>query len=116
MNFRKLLGITVFLLVAYGGLLYAHPSARTLYSHQLLGQRIGLYGILREPTEAGQIVDQSLKRRAQLIFRFPESGDVVELRFCLCAIASDGGLKCQCRALEVLAASFDRLTACFSQG
>jgi len=43
---RKLLGITLFLLVAYGGMLYAHPSARTLYSHQLLGQRIGLYGIL----------------------------------------------------------------------
>src|SRR4051794_26475740 len=45
-NVRKLLGITVFLLAAYGALLYAHPSARTLYSHQLLGQRIGLYGIL----------------------------------------------------------------------
>jgi ribose transport system permease protein len=43
---RKLLGITIFLLAAYGGLLYAHPSARSLYSHQLLGQRIGLYGIL----------------------------------------------------------------------
>jgi ribose transport system permease protein len=43
---RKLLGITVFMLAAYAGLLFAHPSAQSLASHQLLGQRIGLYGIL----------------------------------------------------------------------
>jgi ribose transport system permease protein len=45
-NVRKLLGITVFLLVVYVGMLLSHPSARSLISHQYLGQRIGLYGIL----------------------------------------------------------------------
>ncbi|MCI0380972.1 MAG: ABC transporter permease [Gemmataceae bacterium] len=43
---KKLVGITVFLLVVYGALLISDPSAATLSTHLLIGQRIGLYGIL----------------------------------------------------------------------
>ena len=54
-----------------------------------------LHGILRETTEFGQIVDQSLERRTELIFRLPRDGDVVEFRFGLSAVASNGGSQSQ---------------------
>lgn len=43
---KKLTGIALFLLVLYGILLMGHPAARTVQNHFLLGQRIGIYGIL----------------------------------------------------------------------
>lgn len=43
---NKLLGITVFLLLVYGALLISHENAPTVGTHFLIGQRVGLYGIL----------------------------------------------------------------------
>src|SRR5262245_24014708 len=43
---KKLVGITLFLIFVYAGLLLSHKNAGSLTGHQLLGQRIGLYGIL----------------------------------------------------------------------
>jgi ribose transport system permease protein len=43
---KKLLGITVFLVLVYGTLLISHENAATPGTHFLIGQRIGLYGIL----------------------------------------------------------------------
>ena len=43
---KKLLGITIFLVLVYGTLLISHPNAATVGTHFLIGQRIGLYGIL----------------------------------------------------------------------
>lgn len=43
---KKLLGISLFLLILYIGLLLANPGARSLQNHFFLGQRIGMYGIL----------------------------------------------------------------------
>jgi ribose transport system permease protein len=43
---KKLLGITVFLLILYGALLVANPGARSLQNHVNLGWRIGLFGII----------------------------------------------------------------------
>jgi ribose transport system permease protein len=43
---NKLLGITVFLALVYGALLISHENAPTVDTHFLIGQRIGLYGIL----------------------------------------------------------------------
>jgi ribose transport system permease protein len=43
---NKLLGITVFLALVYGALLISDPNAPTLGTHFLIGQRVGLYGIL----------------------------------------------------------------------
>ena len=53
----------------------------------------GLHGILRETAKFGQIVDQSLQRRTELIFRLAGSRHVVEFRLGLGAVASDGGLQ-----------------------
>jgi ribose transport system permease protein len=43
---KKLLGITLFLVLVYSALLASNPGARSLDTHFLIGQRIGLYGIL----------------------------------------------------------------------
>jgi ribose transport system permease protein len=43
---KKLLGITIFLLLLYGALLIANPGARSADNHYHLGERIGLYGII----------------------------------------------------------------------
>jgi ribose transport system permease protein len=43
---KKLLGLTLFLLVLYVLLLLANPGARSADNHLNLGKRIGLYGIL----------------------------------------------------------------------
>jgi len=43
---KKLLGITVFLALVYLALMLSHPNAFSLKTHVLLGERIGLYGIL----------------------------------------------------------------------
>jgi ribose transport system permease protein len=43
---KKLLGITVFLLVLYGTLLISDPGASSAANHSNLGRRIGLYGII----------------------------------------------------------------------
>ena len=43
---KKLLGITVFLVLVYGALLISHPNAATADTHFLIGQRIGYYGVL----------------------------------------------------------------------
>lgn len=43
---KKLLGVTLFLALVYGALLLSHPNAGSVRGHQLLGERIGLYGIL----------------------------------------------------------------------
>ena len=45
-NIRKLLGITLLLLLVYVALLMSHPNAASLDTHTLIGQRLGLYGIL----------------------------------------------------------------------
>jgi hypothetical protein len=54
----------------------------------------GLHGIPRETAKLGQIVDQSLERGAQLVFRFSGSSDALEFRFGLGAILRNGGLQC----------------------
>jgi ribose transport system permease protein len=43
---KKLLGITVFLFLVYGALLFSQPRAITVETHVKLFERIGLYGIL----------------------------------------------------------------------
>src|SRR5437016_13153424 len=43
---KKLLGITLFLVLVYGALLISHPNAASADTHFLIGQRLGLYGIL----------------------------------------------------------------------
>jgi ribose transport system permease protein len=43
---KKLLGITVFLLVLYATLLVSDPGASSAANHSNLGRRIGLYGII----------------------------------------------------------------------
>ena len=43
---KKLLGITLFLLLLYGALLLANEGARTASNHANLAERIGLYGII----------------------------------------------------------------------
>jgi ribose transport system permease protein len=43
---KKLLGITIFLLVVYAALLASHKNAMSFDTHFKLGERIGLYGIL----------------------------------------------------------------------
>ncbi len=43
---KKLIGITVFLVLLYGALLAADPNANWTYNHINLGERIGLYGIV----------------------------------------------------------------------
>src|SRR5262245_8735045 len=43
---KKLLGITVFLVLVYVALLRSHPNAASADTHFLIGQRLGLYGIL----------------------------------------------------------------------
>jgi ribose transport system permease protein len=43
---KKLLGITVFLLILYGALLIADEGARSLRNHYNLGERIGMFGII----------------------------------------------------------------------
>ena len=46
MVMNKLLGITVFLTLVYGALRISHENAATADTHFLIGQRVGLYGIL----------------------------------------------------------------------
>ncbi len=43
---KKLLGITVFLILVYVTLLLSHENAASADTHFLIGQRLGLYGIL----------------------------------------------------------------------
>ncbi len=43
---KKLLGITLFLVLVYVALLMSHPNAASAETHFLIGQRLGLYGIL----------------------------------------------------------------------
>src|ERR1700686_527950 len=43
---KKLLGITLFLLIVYVALLRSHENAASADTHFLIGQRLGLYGIL----------------------------------------------------------------------
>ncbi len=43
---KKLLGITLFLVVVYVALLLSHENAASADTHFLIGQRLGLYGIL----------------------------------------------------------------------
>src|SRR5580704_1454851 len=43
---KKLLGITLFLILVYVSLLLSHPNAASADTHFLIGQRLGLYGIL----------------------------------------------------------------------
>jgi len=43
---KKLVGITLFLLLLYAALLAADPNAGSAYNHFNLGKRIGLYGIV----------------------------------------------------------------------
>jgi ribose transport system permease protein len=43
---KKLIGITIFLVLLYAALLFADPGARSAQNHFNLGKRIGLYGIL----------------------------------------------------------------------
>lgn len=43
---KKLLGITLFLILVYVTLLQSNPNAASADTHLLIGQRLGLYGIL----------------------------------------------------------------------
>jgi ribose transport system permease protein len=43
---KKLLGITVFLLLVYGALMFSHPGARSAETQLLLAERLGRNGIL----------------------------------------------------------------------
>src|SRR5437868_11509861 len=43
---KKLLGITLFLVLVYAALLMSDPNAASADTHFLIGQRLGLYGIL----------------------------------------------------------------------
>ncbi len=43
---KKLFGITLFLVFVYGALLQSHENAASADTHFLIGQRLGLYGIL----------------------------------------------------------------------
>src|SRR5437868_6043694 len=43
---KKLLGITLFLVLVYAALLMSHENAASADTHFLIGQRLGLYGIL----------------------------------------------------------------------
>src|SRR5258708_4044827 len=43
---KKLIGLVIFLLVLYGALLLADPTARTPMNHYNLAKRIGLAGVL----------------------------------------------------------------------
>lgn len=43
---KKLLGITLFLLLVYAALMISHPGARSVETHRLLAERLGLSGIL----------------------------------------------------------------------
>jgi ribose transport system permease protein len=43
---KKLVGITVFLILVYAALLRSHENAASADTHFLIGQRLGLYGIL----------------------------------------------------------------------
>ena len=43
---KKLLGITLFLVLVYVALLFSHENAASAGTHFLIGQRLGLYGIL----------------------------------------------------------------------
>lgn len=43
---NKLLGISLFLLALYVGLLFSDPAAGTYKNHFNIGQRVGLYGVL----------------------------------------------------------------------
>src|SRR5205807_3186674 len=43
---KKLLGISLFLVLVYLALLLSHENAASADTHFLIGQRLGLYGIL----------------------------------------------------------------------